>query len=43
MEETFDERNEWVGILSFVLGAAVIVPSMIVLAITILTVLFRIF
>lgn len=41
MEKTADERNEWVGILTFLSGAAVIVPSMIVLAITVLTVLIQ--
>lgn len=41
MERTADERSEWVGITAFLLGAAVIVPSMIVLGITVLTVLLR--
>jgi len=42
METTADERSEWVGITAFLLGAAVIVPSLIVLAVTVITVLLRI-
>ncbi|GGA66024.1 hypothetical protein GCM10011385_19930 [Nitratireductor aestuarii] len=41
MERTADERSEWVGITAFLLGAAVIVPSLIVLAVTVITVLLR--
>jgi hypothetical protein len=43
MEKTADEKNEWVGILTLLCGAAVIVPSMIALAITILTLLVYVF
>jgi len=42
MERTADERGEWVGVAAFLLGAAVIVPSLIVLAVTVITVLLRI-
>lgn len=43
MEKAADEKSEWVGILTFLSGAAVIVPSMIVLAITIMTLVYYVF
>ncbi len=41
--EAKDHSSKWVGILAFISGAAVMIPSMIALAISLIAVLFLLF